>query len=207
MCFSAPASFVAAGGLTALGGASIVIAKKENKILALIPILFAFQQAFEGVQWIYLKLGSTSLFAGYAYVFFAFIVWPVYVPLFVFIVDKKKRRILKWFLFLGIATALYFAILFLTQSLAIHQIKSCIAYSFTFPFRNIANGGYLIAVFGPLFISSRENFKFFGVAIAALAIIAWIFFTTTFVSVWCFFAAIVSSLFFVYLKKGRVLPK
>ena len=70
---------------------------------------------------------------------------------------------------------------------------------FSAPASFIASG-YLVAVFVPLFLSSNRIFKWFGVAIAALAIVAWLFFTLTFASVWCFFAAIVSSMFFVYLR-------
>ena len=73
MCFSAPASFIASGGLAVLGGVSFVTAKKEDKILAAIPILFAIQQFCEGIQWIYLNSGSSSLIAGYLFLFFAFI--------------------------------------------------------------------------------------------------------------------------------------
>ena len=88
MCFSASASFAASGGLAVLGGASLAIAKKENKLLALVPLMFAVQQGFEGIQWLYLQANTTSMIVGYGFVFFAFLVWPIYVPTFVFIDDK-----------------------------------------------------------------------------------------------------------------------
>ena len=200
MCFSAPASFIASGGLVAIGGASIAIAKKEDKILAAIPFLFGIQQFFEGIQWLYLKSGSSSLAAGYGFLFFAFIVWPIYIPTFVYVLDKKKRHILKYFIFLGSAVALYFFILLLTQSLAINELRACVSYTFNFPLKYIVNTGYILSVFVPLFISSHHIFRWFGVAIAILAIVAWLFFALTFASVWCFFAAIVSSMFFMYIK-------
>ena len=67
MCFSAPASFIASGGLVAIGGVSLVAANKEDKILAAIPFLFGVQQFFEGIQWLYLNSGSSSLLAGYGF--------------------------------------------------------------------------------------------------------------------------------------------
>ena len=200
MCFSAPASFIASGGLIVLGGVSVVAAEKKDKILALIPLLFGIQQFCEGIQWLYLNHGSSSLPAGYGFLFFAFVVWPIYVPTFVYVLDKKKRKILRWFIFLGSAVGLYFLVLLLTQSLEISKLSACVNYSFNFPLKNIVNGGYLIAVFSPLFISSHHIFKWFGVLVAFFAIIAWLFFTLTFASVWCFFAAIVSSMFFFYIK-------
>ena len=207
MCFSAPARFAASGGLAVLGGASLAIAKKEDKILAAIPLLFAVQQALEGIQWFYLNAGSSSLPAGYGFLFFAFIVWPIYVPAFVFILEKKKRKILKWFLFLGIAVALYFLGLFLTQPVAIEKLKACIGYTFNFPFKDLVNAGYILAVFGPLFMSEHKIFKWFGLAVAVMAMITWLFFALTFASVWCFFAAIVSSMFFVYVRHKKLLAR
>ncbi len=200
MCFSAPASFIASGGLVALGGASLAVAKKDDRILAAIPLLFGIQQGFEGIQWLFLKSDSSSLFAGYGFLLFAFIIWPIYVPTFVYILDKKRRKILKWFIFLGIAVALYFTVILLTQSLSINELKSCVSYTFNFPYKDIVNGAYILAIFGPLFISSHDIFKWFGVIVAFFAIIAWLFFALTFTSVWCFFAAIVSSMFFFYIK-------
>ncbi len=200
MCFSAPASFVASGGLILLGGASFLIAKKEDKILAVIPLLFGIQQALEGIQWLYLNTGSSSPLTGYGYLFFAFIVWPTYVPIFVYILDIKKRKILKWFIFLGIAVVLYSLRRLLTQPLAIHEIRSCVSYGFNYHLNFFADIAYAVAIFGPLFISNNKAFKWLGAVIAVLAVISWIFFAFAFTSVWCFFAAIVSSMFFVYIK-------
>lgn len=200
MCFSAPASFIASSGLVALGGASFAVAKKEDKILAAIPFLFGIQQFFEGIQWLYLNNNSSSLIAGYGFLFFAFIVWPIYVPTFVFILDKKRQKILKWFIFLGIAAALYFTALLLTQPLMIYKLNSCINYNFNIPLLNLGRVAYMLIIFGPLFTSSLKILKWLGVITFILALISWFFFTVDFISVWCFFSAIVSSLFFLYIK-------
>ena len=181
----------------------VAAAKKEDKIIAAIPLMFGIQQAFEGIQWLYLGAGSSSLFAGYGFLFFAFIVWPVYMPAAVFILDKKRRRILKWFMFLGIAVALYSLEILLTQSLAINELRACVNYSFNSPFGDFVNVAYLLAIFGPLLISNHKIFRWFGAVIAILAITSWFFFIITFTSVWCFFAAIVSSMFFVYIKSKK----
>jgi len=91
MCFSASASFIAGGGLTALGSASLPIAKKRKKLLAALPLLFGIQQISEGFQWQSLNAGTTSPAAGYFFLFFASIVFPIYIPLSVFILDKKEE--------------------------------------------------------------------------------------------------------------------
>ena len=183
-----------------LGGASLSAAKKEDKVLAAIPLLFGIQQLSEGIQWVYLNGDSSSLPAGYVFLFFALVVWPIYVPTFVYVLDKKKRKTLRWFIVLGSAVALYFLILLATQSLEIAKLHQCVSYNFNFPYRYLVNAGYLGSVFVPLFVSSHHIFRWFGLAISILAIIAWLFFALTFASVWCFFAAIVSSMFFFYIK-------
>ncbi len=209
MCFSAPASFVSSGGLILLSGASFAVAKKEDKFLAAVPLLFGVQQGIEGIQWLYLNSGSTSIFAGYAYLFFAFILWPIYVPFFVYMIDKKRRDILRWFIFLGAAVALYSLGAPLASSLSIQKINLCINYNFNYSYGGALTTLYMIAVFGPLFTSSFESFKWFGVLFAVLAIFAHIYFIVDFVSVWCFFAAAVSFVFFIYLlmknRKEKVL--
>jgi heme/copper-type cytochrome/quinol oxidase subunit 4 len=199
MCFSAPASFIASGGLAALGGASFVVAKKEDKVLAAIPLLFAIQQLFEGIQWLHLNTGSSSPLAAYIFLFFAYIVWPIYVPTCVLILDKERRKIMQWFILLGIIVAAYSLITLTMQSLEIQKLDACIAYTFNIPFGNFFDIAYLSAIFVPLIISSREIFRWFGVAVTFFAIISWLFFALAFTSVWCFFAAIVSSMFFVYI--------
>jgi hypothetical protein len=199
MCFSAPASFIASGGLAALGGASLAVAKKEDKVLAAIPLAFAVQQGIEGIQWLHLNAGSMSSAAAYGFLFFAYMVWPIYVPAAVYVLDKERRKIMRWFLFLGTIVAAYSLIMLATQSLEVHRLNECIAYTFNIPFGNFFDIAYLVAVFAPLLVSSREIFRWFGVVVAFLAIIAWLFFAFAFTSVWCFFAAIVSAMFFVYI--------
>src|ERR1700722_16978472 len=151
MCFSAPASFTASGALTLFSVATFVVAKKKDKILVAIPLLFGIQQAFEGIQWLYLNNGSSSLPAGYGFLLFALIVWPVYVPIFVFMLDKKRKRILRWFIFTGIAVALYFIGLLATQALHIYKHAECVDYNFNIPLEWAVRPLYLLAVFGPLF--------------------------------------------------------
>jgi hypothetical protein len=203
MCFSAPASFIASGGLIAVGGASLATAKKKNRILAAIPFLFGIQQGFEGIQWVYLGSGSVSLLAGYGFLFFAFTVWPLYVPTCVFLLDKSQRKILMWFVLLGTAVSFYFLTMLATQDLVISELKSSISYTFNSPLKHIVNTAYLVAVFGPLLISSHKIFRWSGAAVFVLAIFAWLFFSLTFTSVWCFFAAIVSVMFLWYVKNDK----
>jgi hypothetical protein len=207
MCFSASASFIASGALASLGAVSYISAKKEDKILAAIPIIFSIQQFFEGIQWVYLNSGSPSFMAGYGFLFFAFILWPIYVPITVFLLDKKERKILGWLVLAGSLVAIYFATILSTGPLVISKVNSCISYDFVFPYSNIVTLAYLSAIVGSLCISSMRIFRYFGIVVGFLGLVAWLFFALTFTSVWCFFAAIVSLMFFFYIKYKRKVNK
>jgi hypothetical protein len=203
MCFSASASFVAGGALVLLGAVTFTIARKKDKALVAIPILFGIQQVFEGIQWLYLNRGSSSALAGYGFLFFALIVWPVYVPAFVFLLDKKRRSVLRVFILAGVVIALYLAWMLATHKLYIQERESCVNYSFGLPSKWTVAPLYFLAILGALFASSRAIFRWFGVAIFLMSLVAWRLYEVNFISVWCFFAAAVSSLFFLYVQHRR----
>lgn len=202
MCFSAPASFVASGGLTVLGAATFAAARRKDKVLVAIPILFGVQQFFEGVQWLYLERGSSSLWAGYGFLFFALLVWPVYVPAFVHLLDKPRRPLLRWFVIAGAAVSLYFLGLLAFSDLRVRERGDCISYAFHYPDKWVVLP-YLLVVLGALFVSSRAIFRWFGAAILAMAVVSWRLYANNFISVWCFFAAAVSSMFFLFVQHRR----
>jgi hypothetical protein len=206
MCFSAPASFIASGALLTLGGATWAVARKKDKILIAIPVLFGIQQFFEGMQWLSLGRGEPSLWAGYGFLFFALIVWPAYVPFFVHRLDAKRRKALRVFVAAGAAVSLYCAVRLMMEPLLIFEKRNCVNYSFNL--HEAEKWGtvlaYLFAVLGALLVSSRAIFKWFGLAISVLFVIAYALYERAFLSVWCFFAAAVSSLFFLYVQRRRV---
>jgi hypothetical protein len=199
MCFSASFSFAASGGLTLLGAASYATAPKGRRILVAIPLLFGVQQAFEGTQWLYLNQGSSSPAAAYGFLLFALITWPIYIPWSVFVLDKSSRKEVRWFIALGTLVALYFAGLLLTQPVEVFEHSGSIRYTFGYRGHQLVTPAYLLAVIGPLFISGIRAFRWFGGGIATLAFVAWRLYNLNFISVWCFFSAIVSSMFFAYL--------
>jgi hypothetical protein len=87
----------------------------------------------------------------------------------------------------------------LTQPLFIEKLQACISYSFHLPFEHLVVGGYLFAVLAPLLASSSRFFRWFGVVIVISAVVAWLFFSFAFTSVWCFFAAIISAMLFAHV--------
>ena len=199
MCFSATASFVASGGLAVVGVASMRIASRKQMILAAIPLLFAIQQAFEGFQWLSLSSGQVNPCAAYGFASFALVLWPVYLPLAAYVLDKQRRHITKWFLALGSALALYFLTILVIGHVQVVQMKLGIYYKIDMLFGWVTAPLYVIATCGALLSSRIAALHMFGIATFISVFITLLFFALTFTSTWCFFSAILSVLIYVYL--------
>lgn len=200
MCFSAPASFIASGALGIIGGSSLAVASRKEKVLAFFPLIFAIQQLLEGVQWLALHRGAPSLWAGYGFLFFAYAFWPLYVPLAVYIYDNKRRKFLKWPLMIGSILFIFFMTLIFTHPLTITDTGRSISYDLHAPLQTYIMIAYFLAVLVPLLTSSNKFLRWFGLINIVLASMAGAYHMKTFASVWCFFAAISSTIFFIYLK-------
>src|SRR5947209_7978674 len=96
MCFSAEASFTAAGVLLIAGAASIKNATRSSQLLfAGIPVLFSIQQFSEGILWLafthsaYRHWQTSAL---YTFLLFSQVLWPVWVPLSFLLLEKNAKR-------------------------------------------------------------------------------------------------------------------
>ncbi len=207
MCFSASVSFAASGGLAVIGVASFRLANRKQKLIAAIPFFFAIQQAFEGFQWITVSSGQVSIMAAYGFMFFALLLWPLYIPVTVFVLDKKRRKVLQWIVGIGVALTLYYFILLLLEPIGVHVFDRSIHYQINTPFGIAVGILYFVAVCGALLLSSKWAFRWGGIAVFVSAILTAVFSFATFASVWCFFAALLSSLIYFYLKYPQQMIK
>jgi len=208
MCFSAPVSFIASSGLAVVGAASLREAKKQKDrrmvLVAVIPLFFAIQQAFEGIQWLSDPGSLPSIIAGYGFLFFAFLVWPTYIPLMVYILDRKRRAFLRWFLVLGVMVTLSLLIALIISPLSVHVVQQSIDYRFFITPFSLLVLFYLTATCGSLMFSSDIALRVFGFAALCSAMLAAAFFRATFISVWCFFVALMSVYLYAYIRYIRV---
>src|SRR6185312_8606701 len=108
VCFSAAASFTAAGALAAIGGVSIAAAAdKHATLFAAVPLGFAAQQASEGVVWLTINSPVHHVLhraAVFTFLIFALVLWPTWIPVAVERAerDDARRRWLGRFRWLGI---------------------------------------------------------------------------------------------------------
>lgn len=196
MCFSAEASFVAAFLLGSVGYMTLKTSSSRSQIyLAAIPSLFAIQQFAEGILW--LNLGSnTSLLmthmAQVMFLIFAFLIWPIWIPFSLSAVEKVqwRKNILYANLACGITLSLMNFAYALKQPISVQIINHSLQYRGHVPVQTLL---YPTIVILPCFFSSYKYTWVLGLLITAAYIIADYYYTATFVSVWCFFAALVSA--------------
>jgi len=187
----------------AVGGASLKIARHEDRLIALIPLLFGIQQCFEGIQWVHLDRGIRSLSAGYAFLFFALLLWPVYVPAALFTIDPTRRKVLTWYIVAGGIVSLAYLVALATQPLGIAIVNQHIQYQYTAPLWPVMAMLYPVVIIGSLFASSKRFFKELAIIVGVLALITEMLDYYTFSSVWCFFAGVTSSLICGYVYWAR----
>lgn len=203
MCFSAAASFVTSGGLAVVSVGTLKVAPKRKRFLVLIPFFFAIQQAIEGIQWLSLRTGNVCLSAGYGYLTFALIVWPVFIPAAVYYLDRRGRRISRWFLALGIGVALWLGMSLFSGPLGISVIEGNIAYNTSVPVLSFVGVLYIIATSGAFLTSRNYVLRWFGVLVLITAVAAFYWFRPGFPSVWCYFAALSSALVFLFVRFSK----
>ena len=95
MCFSAPASFIAGTALSAIGLVALRNTRKRTEVpFAMIPLLFGIQQLIEGVIWLTFSYDAPILKETMTYVYsvFSHVLWPIYVPLAVGIMEVVLWR-------------------------------------------------------------------------------------------------------------------
>lgn len=201
MCFSASASFTASWFLTMTGIVALTkIKKPAQTMFAAIPLLFALQQGIEGLLWLsfsYNNLASLQPFFIYGFLFFAFILWPTWIPLSLWIQEStaSRKKILTFFVIIGLITSLSLLAFLvyagaqasIAQYHILYQTKiSSIVYYFGTFF-------YISTTVFPFFSSSIRYAPFLGCALLISYLVSYYWYFCVLVSVWCFFAALLSA--------------
>ncbi len=200
MCFSATASFVSGTVLTAIGVATIAKAKRSQMAFAAIPFLFGVQQFSEGVLWLTLSDPSAKQVSHamtYMFLFFAQVIWPVWVPLSILLMetDSRRKKYLSYVLFIGAFVSVYLAWCILNFNVRAVVNLHHIHYELDYPNSIIPVGTafYFLATVFPPFISSKKTMSLLGFALLGSFIFSRVFYGGFVISVWCFFAALLSA--------------
>ena len=206
MCFSAPASLAASGVLGVSGVAILRMPKKKSEIpLSLFPIIFATHQLIEGILWLSLMgVISDTYKAGaiYAYAFIAFVFWPIFVPFAMYMVEtgRMRRKLIFLCQLVGLYIGIAFFIGIISGTVDATMVSHSISYQIS-PSPHMSLAPYLIAVSVPFLIASNKRLIILGVALlVACGTAAYMACSSTFPSLWCFYAAIMSLIVYLYFR-------
>ena len=205
MCFSATASFVAGTSLSIIGVATLRNTSHRTEIpFAMIPLLFGIQQLIEGVIWLTFAHDAPVLkqVMTYAYSMFSHVLWPIYVPLAIGVLEvtRWRRKVLAGFEIAGLAVGLYLLYIIITRPVEAQVVSRHIEYISPHFYIGIVVALYVAATCVSGFFSSHRFVNLFGVLALASFIAAYVIYAHALVSVWCFFAAVLSVLMYVHLR-------
>ena len=205
MCFSASASFVAGTSLSAFGVATLKGAQTSaERPFAMIPLLFGVQQLTEGVIWVTFSQDAPVLKSAMTYVYsgFSHVLWPMYVPLAMGILEAVpwRRKTLFAFEAAGIAVGLYLLYFLVMQPVVAEVIGGHIVYVSPHFYIVPVMVFYLAATCLSCLFSSHRFVNLFGVLALLAFMAAYLVHVGALVSIWCFFAAILSLLIYLHLR-------
>lgn len=216
MCFSATASFGASAVLGTIGIIAVAKARtKPQKAFAAIPLIFAVQQCTEGLLWLSLHNADIAAWRSlltYIYLVFAMAVWPLWIPLTIRLLEKdaRSKRIMNVLTGIGgfvavcvvLVLSLYPVEVMTPACLscpfsAVEALNQHLHYRFTFPPvpRGLIGAFtvlYILATIITPFISGIKKMKWLGFVFLATYLFAVILYNGFVISVWCFFAALLS---------------
>jgi len=195
MCFSAKASFTAAAVLVVMG--ALLMRRPYDRrlvFLTLIPFFFAIQQAAEGFLW----LKVTPDVSKWVFLSFAFVVWPIWIPFSFWYAEETPFRKQAMAFCLGIGLVVGFLLAMAIPHVQIYATQH-IQYIYSYTGLGVF---YMIATLLPFFLSSLSKAWALGFLFLLSALIVLWVERTFFISIWCFFSALISlGLFFI--KKGE----
>jgi hypothetical protein len=202
MCFSATASFSSGAILAGAGLFALSRSQSESeRPFAAIPLIFAVQQAAEGCLWLGLGGHPHPILvhiSTYVFLFFAQILWPLWIPFSILCVenDQRRRSLMLVLCVLGAALSAYMTTCLVLYGAQAEIIGHHIYYQCDFPTQlSVLSGiAYGMATILPAFVSSRRHMWILGAAITASYAFTDFFYGFYTLSVWCYCAALLSTI-------------
>lgn len=203
MCFSASASFGASALLATLSYCALKKRTNNNQLLLYsTPALFAIQQAIEGLLWltVYNAYSHLNIVLMYGFLFFAFVVWPSWVPIALYTAENNQDRKTNLLLLsaLGLSCSAYFLYRLIYFNASV-TVDTHLNYMLFIPeaYYIPLNIWYGFCSVVPFFISTIPYGWLIGLLLAISYVITYHFYYCCLISVWCFFAALISALIVV----------
>lgn len=210
LCFSAPASFIAGSLLLFIGILSISVRRNNQTFFfRLIPILFGVQQFAEGFVWIALeakKIDEWGLYFVYLFLFFAMVLWPIWVPFAIWKMEqnKKIKSILLFLVLFGAYQGIYLLYCMIMHPVHALVHNNHISYHIEYGKHPLVYNSayYFVVTILPGIFSGERRMLIFTFLVALSFMISYVFFNDEMISVWCFFSALLSV--FIYWNAPQI---
>ncbi|HTJ69301.1 MAG TPA: DUF6629 family protein [Actinospica sp.] len=206
MCWSPTADAVAGGVIGALGVVTLVGARRgRDRVLGALPLVLGVHQLVESVVWLDTQ-GRVSAGAGRAAVtvwgVIAFVVLPTLVPLGV-LVSAWPRDAARLTATLAVGAVVSSVLGF---DVAAHGVTArahghVLDYGLGITAGWFLIGGYLLATLGAPLLSPDRFVRWFGLVAFVGAVGCAIAWQVEFASTWCAYAAVVSVLLLVWVRR------
>lgn len=209
MCFSAEASFTLGAGLAVIGIASLRnrTSRAEIPLLAF-PLIFAAQQGTEGILWLQLEAGNDGFWrtiSTQGFLFYAEVVWPALVAPALYLIepDPFRKKLMAYMIPYGAIVSLFLLAKMIASPYEAAIVGHSIRYTTEFTSSTLSMAFYAFAVVFPLVISSRGLLVIFGSLVVLSLLITNAFYAHAAISVWCFFAALLSVIIYIFALRSK----
>jgi hypothetical protein len=200
MCWSATADLAAGSAICALGVACVARVRRVRDLpLAALPLLLGVHQLIEAAVWHH--EGGTGL-ATTAWAIIAMPLLAAWVPLAVLAATPPGSRLrLAVPVVAGLATAVVLTACLIAQAPVADIRDHTVGYSVDVPAVPLVIIGYLLATVGSLLLSADRLLRMLGGLTAVGAAACAALWRTEFVSTWCAFAAMVSIVLLLWVRR------
>jgi hypothetical protein len=139
------------------------------------------------------------------YSFFSHVLWPVYVPLAVLLIEPSawRRRGLLVFVAAGVTVGAYLLYVLAAFPVVSRPFGQHIQYVSPHFFAAVGMTLYLMSVTLSQFLSTYRTGNVFGGLALLSFVAAYYFYATWFISVWCFFPALLSAVVYLHFVVQR----
>jgi len=136
----------------------------------------------------------------HVYSFFSHVLWPVYVPVAVLLIEPpgRRRRALLVTVAGGVALGAYLLYVLVAFPVVSRPTGQHIEYISPHFFALAAMALYLTSTTLSPLLSTHRTVKVFSLLALSSFAVAYYFYATWFISVWCFFAALLSAVVYLH---------
>ena len=209
MCFSAAASFTTGVALLLVGTVTTRRVRRPAELpFALVPVLFGVQQLIEGALWLTFpdKAPHVNTVLTHVYSLFSHVLWPIYVPIAVLLLEPVawRRKVLAGIALAGAIVGLYLLYFLVSLPIVVRFEGRHLSYVSPHFYIVAVMVFYVLGTCISSLFSSYRSVRWFGFTAVLSFVAAYAFYAAWFISVWCFFAAVLSGVVLLHFPRRPI---